>query len=73
MHFVCTVFKPIAHACTRMHTKARKNTAHEPVYHGSYSFIQNQCKCVSFVTFSSRFSPDSVPSFLFSVIIPFHN
>ena len=34
------IFKPIEHACTRMHTNARKNTAHELVYHGSYSFTQ---------------------------------
>ena len=50
---------------TRVHTKARKNTAHNQVYHGPYSFIQNQCKCVDFVTFPSQIPRDSVPSFLF--------
>ena len=62
-----------AHECTRMHTKARKKTAHNQVYHGSYSFNQKQCKCVNFVTFPLRFPHESVPSFLFSSLFPFFN
>ena len=64
--------KPIAHACTRMHTKARKNTAHDLVYHGSYSFTQISVNA-SFSLHSRSISTKSSTLFPFSAIFPFHN
>ncbi len=66
------IFKPIAHACTRMHTKARKNTAHDLVYHGSYSFTQISVNA-SFSLHSRSISTKSRTLFSFSAIFPFHN